>query len=124
MLSLALGKQHVWERAALEKNPLHRYLRTRSSAQSHTSTCSFLENEPIGHHDHYRGKRVKRGLCRASTGHTSHAEVTASYNILRRYAPPVVANGVSTFLLRPSPLRLPDRQQDRSKQLPHRRVRK
>jgi putative transposase len=91
--------------------------------ESHTSKCSFLDLEPIEHHDRYLGKRVKRGLFVASTGQAIHADVNASYNILRRYAPHVTAQGVSGFLLRPVSLRLPDRRQDRSKQLPRRKAR-
>lgn len=33
--------------------------------ESHTSKCSFLDNEPICHHDKYIGSRVKRGLFRS-----------------------------------------------------------
>lgn len=89
--------------------------------ESHTSKCSFLDLEPLKHHARYLGKRVKRGLFVASTGQALHADINASYNILRRYAPHVVAKGVSGFQLRPIPLRLPDRRQDRSKQLPRRK---
>src|SRR5262249_22564613 len=88
--------------------------------ESHTSKCSFLDLEPLQQRDRYLGKRVKRGLFVASTRQTIHADVNGSYNILRRYAPQVVANGVSAFVLRPLRLRLPDRSQDRSKQLPRR----
>jgi putative transposase len=88
--------------------------------ESHTSKCSFLDGEPIGHHAQYLGRRVKRGLFIASTGQALHADINAGYNILRRYAPHVMAHGVGAFLLRPMPLRLPDRRQDRSKQLPRR----
>ena len=91
--------------------------------ESHTSKCSFLDQEPIQHHGQYLGKRVKRGLFVARSGQALHADVNASYNILRRYAPEVMANGVSSFVLRPLPLRLPDRCQDRSKQLPRRKAR-
>jgi putative transposase len=91
--------------------------------ESHTSKCSFLDLEPICHHDHYRGKRVKRGLFVASDGQAVNADVNASYNILRRFAPQVVAHGVASFITRPVPLPLPDRRQDRSKQRPHRTVR-
>jgi putative transposase len=55
--------------------------------ERHTSKCSFLDNEPIGRHERYFGKRVKRGLFVASTGRTIHADVNGSLNILRRYAP-------------------------------------
>jgi putative transposase len=92
--------------------------------ESHTSKCSFLDLEPLQHRAQYVGKRVKRGLFVASTGQILHADVNASYNILRRYASQVVASGVSAFLLRPISLRLPDRHQDRSKQLPRRKARK
>jgi putative transposase len=94
-------------------------------AESHTSTRSFLDNEPIEHHDHYLGKRMKRGLfvaSVASTGQTIHADINGSLNILRRYAPHVTAEGVSAFALHPTSLRLPDRRQDRSKQRPHRKA--
>jgi putative transposase len=89
-------------------------------AESHTSKCSFLDLEPLQHHAQYLGKRVKRGLFVASTGQTLHSDINASYNILRRYAPHVVAQGVRSFQLRPTPLRLPDQRQDRGKQLPRR----
>ncbi len=91
-------------------------------AEGHTSKCSFLDNEPIEHHDHYLGKRVKRGLFVASTGQTIHADINGSLNILRRYAPHVTAEGVSAFAIHPAPLRLPDRHQDRSKQRPRRKA--
>ena len=101
--------------------------------ERHTSKGSFLDLEPIEHHDRYLGKRVKRGLFVASAGQAMHADVNASYNILRRYAPHVTAphvtaqgvtaQGVSGFLLRPVSLRLPDRRQDRNKRLPRRKAR-
>ena len=84
--------------------------------ESHTSKCSFLDLEPLGHQTHYLGKRVKRGLFRAGTGIFLNADINASYNILRKYAPNAFAQGISTCVLRPIPLRLPDRHQDRSKQ--------
>ena len=71
-------------------------------AESHTSKCSFLD---------LRTHRASRpsiwangssaGCFVASTGQALHADINASYNILRRYAPHVVAQGVSAFLLRP-----------------------
>jgi putative transposase len=54
--------------------------------ESHTSKCSFLDNEPIGHHDRYLGKRVTRGLFVTGTGQTIHADINGSMNILRRKA--------------------------------------
>ncbi len=91
-------------------------IRVVTIEESHTSKCSFLDLEPIGHHDRYVGKRVKRGLFRSSTGQEINADVNGSYNILRRFAPDAFSQGVTSCQLRPIPLRLPDRRQDRSKQ--------
>jgi putative transposase len=90
--------------------------------ESYTSKCSFLDEEPIQHHDRYLGKRVKRGLFVASTGQPIHADINGSLNILRRHAPEVMADGVRVFAIHPAPLRLPDRRQDRSKQRPRRKA--
>lgn len=84
--------------------------------ENHTSKCSFLDGEVIGHHVQYVGKRVKRGLFRSSAGQYIHADINASYNILRKYAPNAFAQGISACGLRPTILRLPDRHQDTSKQ--------
>lgn len=84
--------------------------------ESHTSKCSFLDLEPVGHQDQYVGRRVKRGLFRAGMGIFLNADVNASYNILRKYAPEAFAQGISACVLRPHLLRLPDRRQDKSKQ--------
>jgi putative transposase len=55
--------------------------------ESYTSKCSFLDNEPIGKHEHYLGKRVKRGLFHASSGQQINAAVNGSYNIVRKVVP-------------------------------------
>jgi putative transposase len=55
--------------------------------ESHTSKCSFLDNEPICHHEHYMGKRVKRGLFCTATGRRIHADVNGSLNIIRKAIP-------------------------------------
>jgi IS605 OrfB family transposase len=56
-------------------------------AEGYTSKCSFLDREPIGKHETYQGRRVKRGLFRASDGRTIQADLNGSYNILRKIAP-------------------------------------
>lgn len=91
--------------------------------ESHTSKCSFLDLEPLRHHDQYLGKRMTRGMFRAKDGTLINADINGSYNILRRYAPDAFSHGIAGCLLRPVPLRLPDRHQDKSKQRPHRKVR-
>jgi putative transposase len=91
-------------------------IRVVTIEESHTSKCSFLDLEPICHHDRYLGKRVKRGLFRSSTGQEMNADINGSYNILRRFAPDAFPQGVASCRLCPIPLQLPDRRQDRSKQ--------
>jgi putative transposase len=98
-------------------------IRVVTIEESHTSKCSFLDLEPIGHHDRYLGKRVKRGLFLASTGQAINADVNGAYNILRRFAPDAFPQGIASCILHPIPLRLPDRRQDRSKQRPRRKAR-
>ena len=51
--------------------------------ETYTSKCSSLDNEVIGKHDAYCGKRQKRGLFRSSKGKLLNADVNGSLNILR-----------------------------------------
>lgn len=55
--------------------------------ESHTSKCSFLDNEPIEHHEKYMGKRISRGLFRTPKGVIINADVNAGYNIGRKAFP-------------------------------------
>lgn len=52
--------------------------------ESHTSKCSFLDMEPIGHHDEYVGKRIRRGLFRSASGYMINADLNGSLNIMRK----------------------------------------
>jgi putative transposase len=60
--------------------------------EAHTSKCSFLDDELVGHHDVYVGKRVKRGLFKTATGIKVNADVNGALNILRKYMTKVVGN--------------------------------
>ncbi len=91
-------------------------IRVVTVAENHTSKSSFLDLEPICHHDRYLGKRVKRGLFVSSTGKAINADINGSYNILRRFAPDAFPQGIASCVLHPLPLQLPDRHQERSKQ--------
>ena len=71
------------------------------SEESYTSTCSFLDLEPIGTHDAYAGKRVKRRLFRASTGRFLNADVNGAYNILRKVVPNAFGNGIGGVVVHP-----------------------
>lgn len=53
--------------------------------ENYTSKCSFFDNEVVGKHDVYLGKRVKRGLFKLSDGVIVNADVNGSLNILRKY---------------------------------------
>jgi len=52
--------------------------------ESYTSKCSFLDNEPLGKHDNYKGKRISRGLFRSAKGRLINADLNGSLNILRK----------------------------------------
>ena len=72
--------------------------------ESYTSKCSFLDSEPIKKHESYAGKRLKRGLFRASDGRLLNADVNGSANIIRKVAPHAFAEGVEGVVVRPSRL--------------------
>lgn len=55
--------------------------------ESYTSKCSFLDGELPEKRESYAGRRVKRGLFRASTGKTINADVQGSCNIVRKVFP-------------------------------------
>lgn len=55
--------------------------------ESYTSKCSFIDNETIEKHEHYKGVRIKRGLFKSSTGRLLNADLNGSLNILRKEVP-------------------------------------
>ncbi len=70
--------------------------------ESYTSKSSFLDLEPIGKHETYAGKRVKRWLFRASDGREIHADVNGAFNIMRKVVPDaVVARGIAAAVVQP-----------------------
>jgi putative transposase len=70
--------------------------------EAHTSRCSFLDGEEIGHHEIYVGRRVSRGLFRAGNGRLINADVNAAYNILRQAVPEAfLADGIEGVGLHP-----------------------
>lgn len=60
-------------------------IKVETVCESHTSKCSFLDKEEIGHHSKYIGRRVHRGLFKSSNGQTINADVNGSLNIMRRF---------------------------------------
>jgi putative transposase len=69
--------------------------------ESHTSKCSFLDDEPIRHHERYVGKRVARGLFRAADGRRINADVNGAYNIMRKAIPNAFGNGKVGVVVHP-----------------------
>jgi putative transposase len=70
--------------------------------ESYTSKCSFLDGETIGKHRKYKGKRIQRGLFRASDGRIINADMNAAYNIMKKAIPKVkFADGIEGIVLHP-----------------------
>lgn len=69
--------------------------------ESYTSKCSFLDLEPICKHEKYLGKRIKRGLFKASSGRLINADVNGMYNIMRKEIPNVFDNGIGGVAVHP-----------------------
>lgn len=74
--------------------------------ESHTSKCSFLDDEPIEHHASYAGNRISRGLFRSQTGTIINADVNGAYNILKKALPNAFraskADGIEVVGLHPT----------------------
>jgi putative transposase len=100
--------------------------------ESYTSKASFLDLDPLPVYDQAReelpafsGKRIARGLYRASTGRRIHADVNGSYNIGRKAFPNSFGQGIEAALaVRPvglpiSPV-IPSRAGERAAVLPTR----
>ncbi len=65
--------------------------------ESHTSKCSFLDEEPVGHSGKYMGKRIYNttchgGLFRSSIGKIINADVQGGYNIIKKALPKAFMN--------------------------------
>ncbi|MBZ0285439.1 MAG: transposase [Anaerolineae bacterium] len=69
--------------------------------ESYTSKCSFLDGESICKHEQYLGRRIKRGLFRASDGRVINADVNGAYNILRKVIPNAFSNGIGGAVVHP-----------------------
>jgi len=75
--------------------------------EDHTSKCSFLDNEAIGHHQNYLGTRIRRGLFKSSNGRTINADCNGAYNIVRKAVPNAFkANGIEGVGLHPMLVKL------------------
>jgi len=70
--------------SSLESNCNNYGITYKEVVESHTSKCSYLDNEPVKHHDNYKGKRIKRGLFKTAIGLLVNADVNGSCNIGRK----------------------------------------
>ncbi len=69
-------------------------IRVILTEESYTSKASFLDRDPLPQRDPERtekpafsGKRVRRGLYRASGGRTINADINGACNIIRKVMP-------------------------------------
>ena len=75
--------------------------------ESHSSKCSFLDNEPIIHHDKYQGKKISRGLFKSKEGIIINADVNGGYNILKKaFLDAITADRIEDVGLHPTRWRL------------------
>src|SRR5437660_7717557 len=79
--------------------------------ESYTSKASFLDGDAIPTYGEgeqeprFSGRRVKRGLYRASGKRFLNADVNGSYNILRKASPNAFqSNGVEGVVVHPTRL--------------------
>ncbi|MCC5603674.1 RNA-guided endonuclease InsQ/TnpB family protein [Nostoc favosum] len=83
------------------------------SEESYTSKASFLDldNIPVykkGVNHNFSGKRIKRGLYKASSGQLINADTNGSYNIMRKAVPNAFAEGIEGIVVCPVKVKLPN----------------
>lgn len=76
-------------------------IRVLITEESYTSQCSFLDLEPIGRHERYAGRRLKRGLFRSACGRYLNADVNGAYNIIRKAVPEAFCQGIEAAVVQP-----------------------
>jgi putative transposase len=70
--------------------------------EDYTSKCSFLDNEPIMHHESYLGTRTIRGLFKSKNEQIINADCNGAYNIARKVVPNAfIADGIEGVGLHP-----------------------
>jgi putative transposase len=74
--------------------------------ESYTSKCSFLDQEVLCKHEQYLGRRIKRGLFRASGKQLVNADINGSYNIMRKVIGdtmyPIEGLALNPFIVNPT----------------------
>ena len=93
--------------------------------ESHTSKCSFLDYEEVGHHETYMGTRgvyqskkeggsgqVSHGLFKTAKGQVINADVNGALNILMKAFPNAFADGREGIELVPVAVKFSKKDQD------------
>jgi len=57
----------------------------KTITEEYTSKCSFIDDEEIGKHTTYFGKRISRNFFRSQKGIIINADINGAYNILKKY---------------------------------------
>jgi len=57
----------------------------KTITEEYTSKCSFIDDEEIGKHKEYAGKRINRNFFRSKKGIIINADINGAYNILKKY---------------------------------------
>ena len=75
----------------------------KTTGESYTSKCSFLDLESVQKQSTYVGKRVKRGLFRAKSGYLYSSDVNGSLNIGKKVVGEVAfgKNPIERFVVNP-----------------------
>lgn len=76
-------------------------LQVTVTEESYTSTCSFLDSEPLAHQEQYQGKRVTRGLFVTATGKHLNADVNGAYNMIVKVVPDAFGKGREGVVVHP-----------------------
>ena len=57
----------------------------KTITEEYTSKCSFIDEEEVGKHTKYAGKRINRNFFRSKKGIIINADINGGYNILKKY---------------------------------------
>ena len=78
-------------------------IEVKTTNESYTSKCSFLDLESIQKQKSYLGKRIKRGLFRSSSGYFYGADINGSLNIGRKVVGEAAFSGnpIERFVVNP-----------------------
>lgn len=115
--SINIGKRNNQTFVQIPYETLLSYLRYKcelngitmvETEEGYTSKCDALALEPIGKHNIYCSKRVRRGLFQSSTGRLVNADVNGALNIMRKVVGDSLVSGIADRGLLFNPVKLDD----------------